>query len=217
VKKISGDYGRIDLFWPGILLVEHKSFGEDLRKAETQAFQYIRDLANDPARRDEIPRTFKNANPNRDGETHKFQGLNFQNGNVLGRMRSRSDGRCLFKKETFASDGCHSVERQQRHRIEVGIHFPGAWNQRLAAAPAVARQTRFRIPEATRHGFCRWLLLARLPVALPDASRQSAILAGKDFTKRRQRSHDKSAAAPDWLAGGSTLGAHIEGFGFGCA
>jgi len=56
VKKISGDYGRIDLFWPGILLIEHKSFGEDLRKAETQAFQYIRDLANDPARRDEIPR-----------------------------------------------------------------------------------------------------------------------------------------------------------------
>ena len=30
--------------------------GEDLRKAETQAFQYIRDLANDPKRRDEIPR-----------------------------------------------------------------------------------------------------------------------------------------------------------------
>jgi hypothetical protein len=56
VKKISGDYGRIDLFWPGILLVEHKSFGEDLRKAETQAFQYIRDLASDPSRRDEIPR-----------------------------------------------------------------------------------------------------------------------------------------------------------------
>jgi hypothetical protein len=56
VKKISGDYGRIDLFWPGILLVEHKSLGEDLRKAETQAFQYIRDLANDPKRRDEIPR-----------------------------------------------------------------------------------------------------------------------------------------------------------------
>ncbi len=56
VKRISGDYGRIDLFWPGILLVEHKSLGEDLRKAETQAFQYIRDLANDPARHDEIPR-----------------------------------------------------------------------------------------------------------------------------------------------------------------
>ena len=56
VKKISGDSGRIDLFWPRVLLVEHKSFGEDLRKAETQAFQYIRDLASDPARRDEIPR-----------------------------------------------------------------------------------------------------------------------------------------------------------------
>jgi hypothetical protein len=42
VKKISGDYGYIDLFWPGILLVEHKSFGKDLGKAESQAFQYIR-------------------------------------------------------------------------------------------------------------------------------------------------------------------------------
>ena len=47
VKKISGDHGRIDLFWPGILLVEHKSFGEELHKAETQSFQYIRDLARD--------------------------------------------------------------------------------------------------------------------------------------------------------------------------
>ena len=56
VKKISGDYARIDLLWPGVMLVEHKSLGEDLHKAETQAFQYIRDLAGDPARRDEIPR-----------------------------------------------------------------------------------------------------------------------------------------------------------------
>lgn len=56
VRKISGNYGRIDLFWPGILLVEHKSFGEDLGQAETQAFQYIRELAADPRRRDEIPR-----------------------------------------------------------------------------------------------------------------------------------------------------------------
>jgi hypothetical protein len=56
VKRISGDCGRIDLFWPGIMLVEHKSFGEDLHKAETQAFQYIRELANDPQRREEIPR-----------------------------------------------------------------------------------------------------------------------------------------------------------------
>ncbi len=56
VKRISGDYGRIDLFWPGVLLVEHKSFGEDLRKAETQAFQYVCDLARNPEKRHEIPR-----------------------------------------------------------------------------------------------------------------------------------------------------------------
>ena len=55
VKKLSGDYGFIDLFWPGVLLVEHKSFGGDLGKAESQAFRYIRDLAAQ-GRHDEIPR-----------------------------------------------------------------------------------------------------------------------------------------------------------------
>src|SRR5208282_1477048 len=108
---------------------------------------------------------------NLDGETHKFQGLNFQNWNALDRMRSRSDGRCLFKKETFASDGCHSVERQQRHRIKIRIHSSCARNQGLAAAPAVAWQTRFRFPETAPRSVCGWLFLAPMSVALPDASR----------------------------------------------
>jgi hypothetical protein len=56
VKKISGDYGYIDLFWPGVLIVEHKSAGHDLGKAQSQAFRYIQDLARDPARQKEIPR-----------------------------------------------------------------------------------------------------------------------------------------------------------------
>jgi hypothetical protein len=55
VQKISGKYGYIDLFWPGRVLVEHKSFGGDLGKAESQAFRYIRDLINE-GRTDEIPR-----------------------------------------------------------------------------------------------------------------------------------------------------------------
>ena len=55
VKKISGDYGYIDLFWPRIVLVEHKSAGKDLGKAESQAFRYIQDLARD-GRHQEIPR-----------------------------------------------------------------------------------------------------------------------------------------------------------------
>ena len=55
VKKLSGDYGYIDLFWPGTVLVEHKSLGGDLGKAESQAFRYIRDLASQ-GRTDEIPR-----------------------------------------------------------------------------------------------------------------------------------------------------------------
>jgi hypothetical protein len=55
VKKISGQYGYIDLFWPGMLLVEHKSRGQDLGKAESQAFRYIRDLVSE-GRHDEVPR-----------------------------------------------------------------------------------------------------------------------------------------------------------------
>ena len=55
VKGISGDYGYIDLFWPKIVLVEHKSLGKDLGKAESQAFRYIQDLARE-GRVNEIPR-----------------------------------------------------------------------------------------------------------------------------------------------------------------
>jgi hypothetical protein len=55
VKKLSGEYGYIDLFWRGIVLVEHKSRGKDLGKAESQAFSYIQDLVSD-GRAKEIPR-----------------------------------------------------------------------------------------------------------------------------------------------------------------
>ena len=55
VKQISGKYGHIDLFWRGMLLVEHKSRGQDLGKAKSQAFDYIQDLARE-GRQDDIPR-----------------------------------------------------------------------------------------------------------------------------------------------------------------
>ncbi|HUY14883.1 MAG TPA: DNA methyltransferase [Terriglobia bacterium] len=55
VKNISGDYGYIDLFWPGKVLVEHKSRGKDLSKAESQAFRYLQDLARE-GRIEEIAR-----------------------------------------------------------------------------------------------------------------------------------------------------------------
>ena len=55
VKNLKGSYGYIDLFWPGMLLAEHKSAGEDLEKATTQAFDYITHLIN-AGRSDEVPR-----------------------------------------------------------------------------------------------------------------------------------------------------------------
>ena len=55
VKKLSGNWGFIDLFWPGTLLVEHKSRGQSLDKAASQAFEYVRGLKN-AHRDDELPR-----------------------------------------------------------------------------------------------------------------------------------------------------------------
>ncbi|MFA5205072.1 MAG: DNA methyltransferase [Lentisphaeria bacterium] len=55
VKNLGGQFGYIDLFWRGKLLVEHKSFGKDLDKAGSQAFTYIQNLAAS-GRQDEIPR-----------------------------------------------------------------------------------------------------------------------------------------------------------------
>jgi hypothetical protein len=55
VKKLSGNWGQIDLFWPGTLLVEHKSRGEDLSKAQAQGMAYVRALI-DNGRETETPR-----------------------------------------------------------------------------------------------------------------------------------------------------------------
>ena len=55
VRKLSGDFAFIDLFWPGVLLVEHKSRGRDLGAAESQAFAYVRHLVSE-GRQDDVPR-----------------------------------------------------------------------------------------------------------------------------------------------------------------
>lgn len=55
VKKLSGNWGFIDLFWPGTCLVEHKSAGQDLDKAHAQGMAYIRGLI-DSGREKDAPR-----------------------------------------------------------------------------------------------------------------------------------------------------------------
>ncbi|MGH9794633.1 MAG: type IIL restriction-modification enzyme MmeI, partial [Candidatus Acidiferrales bacterium] len=55
VKNLSGEYGFIDLFWPGQVIVEHKSRGKDLGQAESQAIRYIHHLI-DSGRVSEVPR-----------------------------------------------------------------------------------------------------------------------------------------------------------------
>jgi hypothetical protein len=44
VKKLDKNYGFIDLFWKGNLIVEHKSAGKDLDKAYSQALDYFQGL-----------------------------------------------------------------------------------------------------------------------------------------------------------------------------
>ena len=46
VKKLNNRQGFIDLFWPGVLLIEQKSAGRDLGKARTQADEYCLGLKN---------------------------------------------------------------------------------------------------------------------------------------------------------------------------
>jgi hypothetical protein len=55
VRNLQGHTNAIDLLWRGRLLVEHKSCGQDLGMAATQAFGYLEDLARE-GRHDEIPR-----------------------------------------------------------------------------------------------------------------------------------------------------------------
>lgn len=55
VAKARGRYNFLDLFWPGVLLVEHKSAGASLTRAESQAFAYLADLARQ-GQADQIPR-----------------------------------------------------------------------------------------------------------------------------------------------------------------
>jgi hypothetical protein len=45
VAKLNKALGKIDLFWPGTLVIEHKSLGKDLKKATNQAFDYLHGLA----------------------------------------------------------------------------------------------------------------------------------------------------------------------------
>ena len=42
VKNLGGNWSFIDLFWPGKLLAEHKSAGQNLDQAHAQGMGYIR-------------------------------------------------------------------------------------------------------------------------------------------------------------------------------
>jgi hypothetical protein len=46
-RASTGTMGRIDLFWPGVLIAEHKSAGKSLKDAETQALDYLVSIKQD--------------------------------------------------------------------------------------------------------------------------------------------------------------------------
>ncbi len=55
VRNLQGHVNAIDLFWRGKLIAEHKSRGQSLEQAETQAFGYIENITRS-GRFDELPR-----------------------------------------------------------------------------------------------------------------------------------------------------------------
>lgn len=54
VRNLGGKYDRIDVFYSGVMLGEHKSSGEDLSKAASQAFDYVQSLTRE-GRHNEVP------------------------------------------------------------------------------------------------------------------------------------------------------------------
>ena len=55
VRNLGGKYDRIDVFYSGIILGEHKSRGEDLSEAASQAFDYVQSLTREK-RHNEVPK-----------------------------------------------------------------------------------------------------------------------------------------------------------------
>jgi hypothetical protein len=51
VRKLGTAHGFVDLFWPGMLLVEHKSRGKNLDRAFQQALDYFPGLPSATCRR----------------------------------------------------------------------------------------------------------------------------------------------------------------------
>lgn len=47
VRNLGHGYDRIDIFYSGVMLGEHKSRGEDLTAAASQAFDYVQSLTRD--------------------------------------------------------------------------------------------------------------------------------------------------------------------------
>lgn len=60
VEKLTGGKGRIDLFWPGTLVVEQKSAGRDLGRARVQALDYIHALKDEEKPRYLLLSDFRN-------------------------------------------------------------------------------------------------------------------------------------------------------------
>ncbi|GJQ28866.1 MAG: methylase [Phycisphaerae bacterium] len=55
VRNVKARYDRIDVFYSGVMIGEHKSRGEDLSAAASQAFDYVQSLTRE-GRGDEAPR-----------------------------------------------------------------------------------------------------------------------------------------------------------------
>lgn len=55
VRNLGGSFDRIDVFYTGVMLAEHKSLGQDLSKAASQAFDYVQSLTRE-GRGDEVPK-----------------------------------------------------------------------------------------------------------------------------------------------------------------
>jgi hypothetical protein len=78
VSKLNGNTGRIDLFWPKVLLIEHKTKGRDLEKAMEQADEYFLQLEEKLRPRYQLACDFQTWYLIDRGESSKIREYNFK-------------------------------------------------------------------------------------------------------------------------------------------
>ncbi len=114
---------------------------------------------------------------------------------------------CVHQGPPIRGDVANSRPRESDHGTGDDCLFSPARHHRMAAAPPGFWPAGFCVSKASAGGVCGWMLLARVPAALPDAVGKPGVLAGKTPAQPTARPAGSAHAAIARLARAADLGA----------